>query len=240
MKLIINSDDFGLSKSITDGIIDGINYGCISSTSIMANMKYAKYAIEKAIKNDINCIGLHINLTVGNPVIKNKLLTDENGNFLYNRKQIENIYLTKEAVYNEIMAQIELVKKYSNNKIKVDHLDMHHHLSDNENIVNAIKEIANNLDIPVRNQGIKDVKTPDYLFKEFTINNVNINTLEKFINENKNTKYSFEIMTHAGYIDDETKEITSYLDRQKELECLKKAKDMGLFKQVDLISFKEI
>lgn len=41
MKLIINADDFGLSKSITDGIITGIKDGYITSTSIMINMKYA-------------------------------------------------------------------------------------------------------------------------------------------------------------------------------------------------------
>lgn len=32
MRLIINADDFGLSKSITDGIVDGIKGGYITST----------------------------------------------------------------------------------------------------------------------------------------------------------------------------------------------------------------
>ena len=51
MKLIINADDFGLSKSITDGIVEGIKFGSITSTSIMVNMPYVKYAVEKAIEN---------------------------------------------------------------------------------------------------------------------------------------------------------------------------------------------
>ena len=42
MKLIINADDFGLSKSITDGIIVGILGGYITSTTIMSNMDYAE------------------------------------------------------------------------------------------------------------------------------------------------------------------------------------------------------
>ena len=37
MQLIIEADDFGLSESITNGIIDGINGGYITSTNIMAN-----------------------------------------------------------------------------------------------------------------------------------------------------------------------------------------------------------
>ena len=64
MKLIINADDFGLSKSITDGIIEGIKGGYITSTSLMVNMPFAKYAIDEAVKKNINCIGLHVNLTV--------------------------------------------------------------------------------------------------------------------------------------------------------------------------------
>lgn len=40
MKIIINADDFGMSKSITDGIIYGIKKGFITSTSIIANLEY--------------------------------------------------------------------------------------------------------------------------------------------------------------------------------------------------------
>lgn len=47
MRLIINADDFGLSKSITDGIIEGIKGKYITSTTIMVNMEYAEYAINK-------------------------------------------------------------------------------------------------------------------------------------------------------------------------------------------------
>ncbi len=79
MKLIINADDFGLSKSITDGIVDGIKNGNITSTSIMANMPYAEYAVEQAIKNKISCIGLHTTLTVGKPLIQNPRLTAREG-----------------------------------------------------------------------------------------------------------------------------------------------------------------
>lgn len=81
MKLIINSDDFGLSKSITDGIVDGIKEGVLTSTSIMANMDYAKYAVEQALANGITCVGLHTNFTVGKPIIPNPHLTDEGGDF---------------------------------------------------------------------------------------------------------------------------------------------------------------
>ena len=240
MKLIINADDFGLSKSISDGIVDGIKNGYITSTSIMANMEYAEYAIKEAIKNNIDCIGLHINLTVGMPVIENNNLIDENGLFLYNRKQIENSKLTYKDAYNEIIAQINRVEEYSNGLIKIDHLDMHHHLSDNENIKRATIDVANKYNIPIRNMFDCDISKPDVLYDKFTIKSVSITSLEKMISEYKAKDIVVELMTHPGYIDDYTRILTSYIERDKELQVLKEAKENGIFDKIELINFKQI
>jgi len=239
LKLIINADDFGLSKSITDGIIVGILGGYITSTTIMSNMDYAEYAIKQAIKNNISCIGLHINLTVGRPIIKNSNLTDSNGIFLYNKNQIENEKLTYEDVYNEINAQIEKIKEYGNDKIKIDHLDFHHHLLSNDIIKKAALDIAKDLNIPVRNQNITNYKCPDILYRDFTINNVNIDNLKQMISKYNNKDIVVEIMTHPGYVDEYTKSITSYLGRENELNVLKEAKSIGLFNDIELISFSD-
>lgn len=239
MKLIINADDFGLSKSITDGIIDGILGGYITSTTIMSNMDYAEYAINEAIKNNINCIGLHVNLTVGKPIVKNSNITDNNGIFLYNKNQIENRKLTYEDAYNEIMAQVKKVTEYSNGKIKIDHLDFHHHLLNNDNIKKAALDIAKELNIPVRNENIIDYKCPNILYKDFTINNVNVNNLKDMISKYNNENIIVEIMTHPGYVDEYTKSITSYIDRENELNVLKNAKSTGLFDNIELISYSE-
>ena len=240
MKLIINADDFGLSKSISDGIVDGIKNGYITSTSIMANMEYAEYAIKEAIKNNIDCIGLHINLTVGMPVIENNNLIDENGLFLYNRKQIENSKLTCKDAYNEIIAQIKIIDKYSNGLIKIDHLDMHHHLSDNENIKNATIDIAKEYNIPIRNMFECDILKPDVLYDKFTIKNVSIESLEEMVSKYCDENITIELMTHPGYVDDYTKGITSYIEREKELKVLKEANENGVFDKIELINFKQL
>lgn len=240
MKLIINADDFGLSKSITDGIIIGIKEGYITSTTIMANMPYAKYAINEAIKNNINCIGLHINLTVGKPILKNDNLVDENGLFLYNRKQIQNEQLTYNDAFNEIIAQIDMVEKYSNGRIKIDHLDTHHHLFDNEKIKEAVVDVAKKLNIPIRNEGVASVKKPDVLYHDFTINNVNVESLREILSKFSNQNVIVELMTHPGLIDEYTKTVTSYLDREKELNILRQAKETGVFDNIELVSFSKI
>lgn len=239
MKLIINADDFGLSKSISDGIIEGIIGGYITSTSIMVNMEYAEYAIKKAIENNINCIGLHINLTVGKPIINNRNLINEQGIFYYNKEQINNQNLTYEDAYNEIMAQIDKVNEYSKGNLKIDHLDSHHHLCDNKNIMNAIVDISNELNIPIRNHNIEKVKCPDILYKEFTIKNINAEKLKEMILKYKDQDIVVELMTHPGYIDDYTKTVTSYLNRELELNILKESFNNGIFDDIELINFKE-
>lgn len=240
MKLIINADDFGLSKSISDGIIYGIKKGFITSTSIMANMDYAKYAVSEALKNNITSLGLHINLTLGKPIINNSNITDENGVFYYNRMQIENDKLTFDDAYMEIKAQIEKVKEYGEGKIKIDHLDCHHHLIDNENIKKAIIEIANENNLKVRKMFDSDLKSPDIFYTDFSINNVNINALETMIEKYQSTDYTVELLTHSGYIDEYTKEITSYVGRDKELQVLEEAYDEGIFNSIPLISYDEL
>ncbi len=243
MRLIINADDFGLSKSITDGIVDGIKGGYITSTNIMANMPYTKYAVEEALKNNLKSVGIHINLTVGKPIIKNPILIDENGVFLYNRKQIENPYLTYESVYNEIMAQFDAINKYSKGEIKINHITTHHHLGDNKIIKQVIYDIAKKLNLSIRHEDYCegfDLKMPDMFYKEFSIKNVNLDCVKSFIDKFSKTNLTIEFLTHPGYIDDYTKSITSYLNRDKELQILKTAKELGLFDDVELINYSEL
>ena len=240
MKLIINADDFGLSKSISDGIVDGIKNGYITSTSIMVNMEYAEYAIKEAIKNNIDCIGLHINFTIGKPIINNKNLVDDNGVFLYNRIQIENPKLTYKDAYNEIIAQIKIIDKYSNGLLKIDHLDMHHHLSDNDNIKKATIDIAKEYNIPIRNMFDCEISKPDILYEIFTIKNVSIESLEEMITKYQDKDIVVELMTHPGYVDEYTRSLTSYTDRDNELQVLKEAKENSVFDKIELINFKQI
>ncbi len=241
MKLIINADDFGLSKSISDGIIKGIKDGYITSTSVMANMKYAEYAIKNALENNISCIGLHINFTKGKPIIPNPNLTDNNGVFLGRTSQIENIKLTYEDAYNEIKAQIDIIDKYSNGKFKIDHIDAHHFVSLNINIRNAIIDIAKEYNIPIRNEFECDILKPEIFYMDFSLKNIDYKELENMLSLYKDKDTSVELLTHPGFVDDYTMNITSHnIQREQELNILRKAKDNGLFDQVELISFKQL
>lgn len=240
LKLIINADDFGLSKSITDGIVYAIKNGYVTSTTLMANMEYTEYAIDKAIKNNIDCIGLHINMTLGKPIIPNKHLTDENGIFFKRDIQISNDNLTYQDAYSEIKAQIARINELSNNRIKIDHLDTHHFITMNDTIKKAVQDISKELNIPVRNENNINTKCPDVFYEKFSLYDVDINSIKKILDKYKDKDITLELLTHPGYIDEYTKKITSKIDREVELDILKSAKDRGMFSDIKLISFKNI
>ena len=64
-KLIINADDFGLTRSISEKIIDTFKVGNLSSTSLMVNTPGSEYAIDLAKNHPELGLGLHFNLTEG-------------------------------------------------------------------------------------------------------------------------------------------------------------------------------
>lgn len=60
--LIVNADDWGCTRRITDAIFDCIQLQAVSSASAMVFMEDSERAAELARANDID-IGLHLNLT---------------------------------------------------------------------------------------------------------------------------------------------------------------------------------
>ena len=112
---------------------------------------------------------------------------------------------------------------------------------DNPNIKQAIVDIAQKLNLPIRKcNNVQNIKCPDFLYKGFTINNVSIDSIKQLIEKYKNDNVVVELMTHPGLIDEYTKTVTSYLNREKELLVLKESKELGLFEEIDLVSFQQL
>ena len=75
MRLIINADDCGYSKTNNSHIKQAIEKGKITSTTIMANMPEVEDAIRlyETYHNDIS-FGIHLNLTEGEPLVNSQTL----------------------------------------------------------------------------------------------------------------------------------------------------------------------
>lgn len=67
-KLIINADDFGMCEGNSLGILLAHEEGLVSSTTVMMNMPYALWALDKAKAYPNLGIGVHLTLTAGKPL----------------------------------------------------------------------------------------------------------------------------------------------------------------------------
>lgn len=130
--LITNSDDFGLTQSITDAIIDTHINGVMSSTTLMANMDGTDYAIQKAKELITLGVGIHFNLTEGKPLTeasKIPLLLKQDGEFKNNAVQRKNFIFGKEK---QVQAELELTNQLEyllDNGLTPTHFDSHHHIT---------------------------------------------------------------------------------------------------------------
>jgi predicted glycoside hydrolase/deacetylase ChbG (UPF0249 family) len=133
VKLIINADDFGFNREITDGIIECHRAGTVTSTTLMVNMPAAEYAASLITQYPNLSVGIHLNLTVGRPVLDASLvpsLVDEQGLFLNYREMFKRSFrfqLNPCEVGKEFSAQVEKFLSYG---IQPTHSDSHHHVAD--------------------------------------------------------------------------------------------------------------
>lgn len=210
MKVIINADDFGYTKAVTEGIIEGYKKGIIRSTTALCNMKYVEYGKDLAEAYPDLGIGVHLTLTLGKSLTKNKTLTDQEGNF-FKPQQLKNHIFDIEEVYQEFKAQIE---KY----IEIfghlpTHLDSHHGMHDFKDNYQATQRLAKEYHLPVR-------RYSQYLFvKDFFGENISVDGLISIFEKYKDQ--DIEIMSHPGNCDLELYLKSSYsTDRVKELSIL--------------------
>lgn len=244
MKLIISADDFGMSKSISDGIIYGIQKGFITSTSIIANLDYTDYAIEQARLNGIKRVGLHCNLIIGKSLTKNpKLCFTENDITSKSTNQSDILAsVSYEEAKNEILAQYDYI---ASKGLEINHLDNHLLLEIYPNIMQAMIDVAKEKHIPMRfwNMELKKqinnsgVVTPDVICRDFHRDGVTDETLNDLIKKYSGTSSTVEIMTHVGFVDMYTYLFTDYnYHRLLELKTLETYLANGNFKNIDLIN----
>ncbi|MBF4695669.1 carbohydrate deacetylase [Fusibacter ferrireducens] len=212
MRLIVNADDFGFTKSITDGILKGHEIGIITSTTAMCNMPYIAYG--SALLKDYPQlgVGVHLNVTVGKPVTNCPSLTDDMGNFLDKSLQFSN-RLVWEELYREFEAQIErFIDVFGK---MPTHLDSHHGAHDRtEGCAKATMSLAKKYELPVRRYN------PYVWLTDFNVTTATPEALIEILEKHQNLHHA-EMMVHPGYCDEELMQNSSYnTQRELELETL--------------------
>ena len=113
MKLLVQADDYGFTKGVTLGIIDGIKNGFLRNTGMFMNMPEAVHAATLIPSCPEACFGMDCNLVSGPSVSDPKTipsLVDENGDFIRsNIRMADPRWATEEG--REAMFPIEEVRR---------------------------------------------------------------------------------------------------------------------------------
>ena len=151
--VIVNADDFGLTPSVTRGILDGHAAGVITSTSVMVTTPGWEDAHERLRDSSID-IGLHLNLGFGPPLTTARTLVNPKTGRLRGMGGLSLWALGQridpEDVAAECRAQLERLRTAGR---PVTHLDSHWHLHALPGIWASVLAVA-------REQGVPWLRSP--------------------------------------------------------------------------------
>lgn len=152
MKLIITADDYGMSQSVNDSIIEGIRKKTITSTNVMMNMDFLYDKDIERLKSlkDIASVGLHWNITAGKPLSNPKdiqSLVNKEGLF-YSQEELfvklKQGSIKKEHVRQELIKQY---KKYESIFGKPDYWNSHQNMHLNKHLFLLFLKVAKECEI---------------------------------------------------------------------------------------------
>ncbi|MDE2008561.1 MAG: ChbG/HpnK family deacetylase [Candidatus Omnitrophica bacterium] len=130
-KLIINADDFGLSRGINKGIIELFNSGVLTSASLMVNMPGFEDAVRSIRDNPGLGVGLHINVLRGRPVspVEGVGSLCEGGFFHGNVNRLAALCYTGKRCLEEFAVECRAqIEKALSRGVRITHLDSEKHV----------------------------------------------------------------------------------------------------------------
>jgi predicted glycoside hydrolase/deacetylase ChbG (UPF0249 family) len=142
-RLIVNADDYGLSRGVNTGIIEAAERGVVTSTSMMVNLPGFDDAVALARSARSLSIGLHFNLTTGKPLTTApSLMRRSTGQFyplatLLTRASFG--FVDAAEVREECTAQIDRLLEAG---IQPTHIDSHRHVHAHPAFRTAVLEAA--------------------------------------------------------------------------------------------------
>lgn len=130
--LIVNADDLGWTEGVNRGIAEAHRNGIVTSASLLANGAAFASGVEMARTTPGLGVGVHLNLSDGEPVADRELVTA----LLNNRGELEGrpeSLLLRLARRSQLLHEIELewdaqIQKVLGVGIEPTHLDGHRHV----------------------------------------------------------------------------------------------------------------
>lgn len=144
--LVVIADDFGLTKGVNSGIVEGFQRGLITGASLMVSGDAFEDAVQKAKENPELAVGIHLTLAAGKSLLPPRqipTLVDEEGNFYPG--YISFFYylslgkIRRRDIQQELQAQIE---KFLDTGLKISHLDAHLHIHLHPSLISLVLHLA--------------------------------------------------------------------------------------------------
>ena len=150
--LIVSADDFGLTKSVNEGIAMAAKEGIVTSLSLMPAGEAFAGALGLLKDLNIEKVGVHLALTETKPTLepaKVTTLVAKDGKFYKNHNDLFfKLFLRKigqNQIYDELKNQVEMVLKSG---LKITNLSSHEHIHMIPAILDIFVRLAIEYDIP--------------------------------------------------------------------------------------------
>ena len=261
MKLIIQSDDFGVTNGVSYGTIDAILHGMITCTGVFVNTVEGHLLKQLMELQDHVCIGIDFNATCGKCVEHPgniPHLTDTQGNFIktkqrFTKEELEVLQSDiKSEIYLEVKAQYDKFLQLAGKKPEY----LHEHAIGQEpfGYLEAIRRLSKETGVPFtldmfetyHVQGMSSTLKNALQGKPYTIEWQLLNSSLDFFRMHGDELLAHEIAflrVHAGFVDTDLLAISTYnMMRMKDHELVTSSylKQWVQKQQIELISYREL
>jgi hopanoid biosynthesis associated protein HpnK len=145
-EVILNADDFGLTRGVNEGIVRAHRDGILSSTTLMANGDAFDDAVALAKSNPKLGVGCHLVLISGKsvaPAGEVRSLVDRNGNLPASLPsfvaKVTSGKIRADDIATELRAQIQKIRASG---IEPTHMDTHKHTHAHPRVLSVVCRVA--------------------------------------------------------------------------------------------------
>ena len=147
-RLIVNADDYGITRGVSEGILAAHRHGIVTSTTVLVTGDIAPDLVARARECGLG-LGVHVNLTLGSPLTRGRSLVDAGGRFVRDPRRAAAAADATE-VRAEVEAQLDRFGKLF--KRAPTHLDSHHHVGLYAPVRDVVLDVARARGLAVRSQ----------------------------------------------------------------------------------------
>jgi predicted glycoside hydrolase/deacetylase ChbG (UPF0249 family) len=234
VRLIVNADDFGYFKSVSDGILHAHRDGIVTATTLLVSAPDSERAARLVRSGTDLDVGVHLNVTFDRPtgdVARCRSLVEPEGKF-FRPKELMKRDIDRSEALEEFRAQYDRARVLLGRE--PTHLDTHHWVHDHPALEWAIGELARETGAAARIHSdaqrerlrARGVRTPDHFAREFQYEGkIGVDALLELLRQLATRDGVTELMCHPGETDEAMPRRSGYArERPTELATLTDAR----------------